>query len=51
MEDPRLQYVELSLTSNAHGVDASLSLLTEANMITAEETPARREQILSGTVL
>lgn len=51
VEDPRLQYVDLSLASTAHGVDACLSLLTEAGTITAEEASARREQILSGTVL
>lgn len=51
VEDPRLQYVDLSLASTANGVDACLSLLTEAGIITAEEAPARREQVLSGTVL
>ena len=51
IEDPRLQYVDLSLGSTAAGVDHCLSLLTNAEIITASEADTRREQILSGTLL
>jgi len=51
IEDPRLQYVDLSLGSTAAGVDHCLSLLTNAEVISESEAATRREQILSGTLL
>ncbi|MEL7966906.1 hypothetical protein AAG587_11065 [Vreelandella neptunia] len=51
IEDPRLQYVDLSLGSTAAGVDHCLSLLINAEIITESEADTRREQILSGTLL
>lgn len=51
IEDPRLQYVDLSLGSTAAGVDHCLSLLINAEIIAESETDTRREQILSGTLL
>lgn len=51
IEDPRLQYVDLSLGSTAAGVDHCLSLLTNAEIISESESATRREQILSGTLL
>lgn len=51
IEDPRLQYIDLSLGSTAAGVDHCLSLLVNAEILTESEAEARREQILSGTLL
>lgn len=51
IEDPRLQYVDLSLGSTAAGVDHCLSLLTNAEVISESEAATRREEILSGTLL
>ncbi len=51
IEDPRLQYVDLSLGSTAAGVDHCLSLLINAEIIAESEADTRREQILSGTLL
>jgi len=51
IEDPRLQYVDLSLGSTAAGVDHCLSLLINAEIIAENEADTRREQILSGTLL
>ena len=51
IEDPRLQYIDLSLGSTAAGVDHCLSLLTNAEIIAESEAATRREQILSGTLL
>ena len=48
IEDPRLDYVDLSLGSPAAGVDHCLSLLEGAGVIAAEDVATRREQILSG---
>ncbi|MEC4767941.1 hypothetical protein LPL18_011455 [Halomonas sp. CUBES01] len=51
IEDPRLQYVDLSLGSTAAGVDHCISLLINAEIIAESEADTRREQILSGTLL
>ena len=51
IEDPRLQYVDLSLGSTAAGVDHCISLLINAEIIADSEADTRREQILSGTLL
>ncbi len=51
IEDPRLQYIDLSLGSTAAGVDHCLSLLINAEIISESEGATRREQILSGTLL
>jgi len=51
IEDPRLEYVDLSLGSTAAGVDHCLSLLEGAGVIAAEDVATRREQILSGVMI
>lgn len=48
IEDPRLDYIDMALTSTQGGVDYCLARLVDESVITAEDQPARREQILSG---
>lgn len=48
IEDQRLTHVDLALASTQQGIDYCLAKLVEADVITAAEAPARREQILSG---
>ena len=51
IEDPRLEYVDMSLKSTQEGVDYCLGQLVKAGTITSDQEPVRREEILSGQLV
>jgi hypothetical protein len=51
IEDPRLEYVDLALKSTQDGIDYCLQQLVAVGVIAEADLAARREAILSGTLL